>query len=202
MSGPTAGVRVAAGARMAAEIAEQPAALERTLRDLAGPAARVTALAAGRGHLRFVGRGTSDNACVYGRYLAEARAGIPAALAAPSVTTAYDAALPLGDTVVVSGAASRSFEEKKVRHLGRLMGRIPFEPDIDAALANSLIGIAERLTWRQYVLLAVIGQGDSRLPPGEMMTDVHSWTAWGVNHDLTNSATTGTSPARKYTRTG
>lgn len=88
-------------------------------------------------------------------------------------------------------AASRSFEEKKVRHLGRLMGRIPFEPDIDAALANSLIGIAERLTWRQYVLLAVIGQDDSRLPPGEMMTDVHSWTAWGVNHDLTKLSNDG-----------
>ena len=37
----------------------------------------------------LVARGTSDNAAVFGRYLIETSTGIPAALAAPSVTTLY-----------------------------------------------------------------------------------------------------------------
>jgi glucosamine--fructose-6-phosphate aminotransferase (isomerizing) len=42
----------------------------------------------------IVARGTSDHAAVYGQYLLEAYAGLPTALASPSVTTVYGA--PIG----------------------------------------------------------------------------------------------------------
>ena len=39
----------------------------------------------------LVARGSSDNAAIYGRYLLEVAAGVPAGLAAPSVATHYGA---------------------------------------------------------------------------------------------------------------
>ena len=56
-------------------------------------------------------RGSSDNAAIYGRYLLEVVAGVPAALAAPSVATHYRARLDLSDTVVVSVSQSGSTTE-------------------------------------------------------------------------------------------
>jgi len=78
------------GARMAAEMAEQP-------RVLAALAARRGELAA---HVRaalpsapvgivLVARGSSDNAAVFGRYVLELATGRPVALAAPSLVTRY-----------------------------------------------------------------------------------------------------------------
>ena len=90
--------------KMKQEIREQPGALERTLndglrevrnlrRDLERNPPRLVLL---------VARGTSDNACQFGRYLIEIATGIPAALAAPSVTTLYHAPLKLEGVLVVA----------------------------------------------------------------------------------------------------
>ena len=79
--------------RMLEEIRQQPEALEHTLS------------AALRGVEKFkrlvekqrprlvvlVARGTSDNAALFGRYLLEITTGIPVSLAAPSITTLYEA---------------------------------------------------------------------------------------------------------------
>jgi glucosamine--fructose-6-phosphate aminotransferase (isomerizing) len=96
---------------MAAEVAEQPAAVDRTLSALLPRRSQVRQLASGRRHVLFVARGSSDNAAVYGRYLLETHAGVQAGLAAPSVATHYRAALDLSDTVVVSVSQSGSTEE-------------------------------------------------------------------------------------------
>src|SRR5579875_459298 len=80
------------GALMAAEIAEQPAVLERLLRDraqIAEAAARIGAAAP-----RFVliaARGTSDHAGLYAKYLAEVRMELPSGLVSPSTLTVYGA---------------------------------------------------------------------------------------------------------------
>jgi len=87
---------------MAAEIAEQPAAVRRTLDELLPLRDDVAALVRGRRHVLFVARGSSDNAAVYGRYLLETQTPLSAALAAPSVATHYRTRRDLGDTVVVS----------------------------------------------------------------------------------------------------
>ncbi|HEU4975648.1 MAG TPA: SIS domain-containing protein [Baekduia sp.] len=80
------------GARMAAEMAEQP----RVLAELAGRrpdlVARVRAvLPQPLAGIVLVARGSSDNAAIYGRYVLELAAGRPVALAAPSLLTRYGA---------------------------------------------------------------------------------------------------------------
>jgi glucosamine--fructose-6-phosphate aminotransferase (isomerizing) len=52
-----------------------------------------TVVPAGLAGTSFVARGSSDNAAVLGRYLVELAAGRPGALAAPSITTRYHAAV-------------------------------------------------------------------------------------------------------------
>jgi glutamine---fructose-6-phosphate transaminase (isomerizing) len=96
---------------MAREIAEQPAAISRTLDALLPLRSTVAALAARRRHVLFVARGSSDNAAIYGRYLIEVFARRPAGLAAPSVATHYGATLDLSDAVVVCVSQSGETQE-------------------------------------------------------------------------------------------
>jgi glucosamine--fructose-6-phosphate aminotransferase (isomerizing) len=97
--------------QMASEIAEQPAAARRTLDHLVPEQPRLRELASGRRRVLLVARGSSDNAAIYGRYLLEVVAGLPAALAAPSVATHYRARLDLSDSVVVSVSQSGATAE-------------------------------------------------------------------------------------------
>lgn len=97
---------------MAAEIAEQPAALDATLAALLPLREELRRLDAGRREVLFVARGTSDNAGVYGRYLLEAHAGRGASLAAPSLSTHYKVRRDLSDTLVV--AISQSGETTEI----------------------------------------------------------------------------------------
>jgi glutamine---fructose-6-phosphate transaminase (isomerizing) len=96
---------------MAAEIAEQPEAVARTLEALLPARDALRRLAAGRRQLLLVARGTSDNAAAYARYLLEIHAGIGTALAAPSLATHYGVQRDLGDTLVVSLSQSGATEE-------------------------------------------------------------------------------------------
>jgi glutamine---fructose-6-phosphate transaminase (isomerizing) len=88
---------------MLREIAQQPEALERTLR------AEKTGMLRVASRLRkmelrliiLVARGTSDNAALFARYLLEIMSGIPVSLAAPSVHTLYRKKLKLGNALVV-----------------------------------------------------------------------------------------------------
>jgi glutamine---fructose-6-phosphate transaminase (isomerizing) len=96
---------------MASEIAEQPEALTRTLERLLPRRDELRRFAAGRRHVLFVARGTSDNAAVYGRYLVELHTGLGASLAAPSLATHYRIQRDLTDTVVVSVSQSGATEE-------------------------------------------------------------------------------------------
>ena len=88
---------------MLREIAEQPEALDRTLR---AELPRMLRLASflNRRDLRLivlVARGTSDNAALFGRYLLEICTSIPVSLSAPSVHTLYRRKLKLRDALVV-----------------------------------------------------------------------------------------------------
>lgn len=89
---------------MCEEIRQQPAALERTL------AAEWSKAEELRRHFEehpvslvvLAARGTSDNAAQFGRYLLEVLTGIPVSLAAPSVTTLYNAKIQLKNAVVAA----------------------------------------------------------------------------------------------------
>jgi glucosamine--fructose-6-phosphate aminotransferase (isomerizing) len=84
------------------EIVEQPGIVARLTADL-GPfeAAAREARAAGARFVLYAARGTSDNAAVYGKYLATVLAGLPAGLAVPSAATVYDAAIDFRDCLVI-----------------------------------------------------------------------------------------------------
>lgn len=88
---------------MLAEIEQQPAAIERTIkRELKKIERFASKLKANRPRLIvLVARGSSDNAALFGRYLLELSTGIPVSLAAPSVHTLYRAKLDLRETLVI-----------------------------------------------------------------------------------------------------
>ncbi|MBI4875938.1 MAG: SIS domain-containing protein [Acidobacteria bacterium] len=90
--------------KMQDEIRQQPAALERTLRGELRQAERLRARFEKRRPRMIVlaARGTSDNACEFGRYLLEIATGIPVSLAAPSIHTLYETALDYRDLLVVA----------------------------------------------------------------------------------------------------
>ena len=84
------------------EIFEQPDIVARLAADLSPYRDAVTAArAAGARFVLYAARGTSDNAAVYGKYLATIHAGLPAGLAVPSSATVYDTPLDLRDCLVV-----------------------------------------------------------------------------------------------------
>ncbi|MGD7707517.1 SIS domain-containing protein [Microlunatus sp. Y2014] len=100
--------------QMAREIADQPAALSRTLERLLLLRPDIARLAKGRRWLMFIARGSSDNAAVCARYLAEIHGGWNCALAAPSVATLYAESAPkrdLSDTLAIAVSQSGSTQE-------------------------------------------------------------------------------------------
>jgi len=100
----------AAGAQMAAEIVEQPAVLDRVLRE-GLPEARAVAQVLVERAPRFVllaARGTSDHAALYAKYLIEIGHGLPCGLASPSTYTAYGARPDLRDVLVIAVSQSGS----------------------------------------------------------------------------------------------
>jgi glutamine---fructose-6-phosphate transaminase (isomerizing) len=98
---------------MLQEIAEQPAALEKTI---AEERRKVELL--GQSLTRrdidlivLVARGSSDNAALFGRYLLEITTGIPVSLSAPSVHTLYQAKLNLRHALVIGVSQSGEGED-------------------------------------------------------------------------------------------
>jgi glucosamine--fructose-6-phosphate aminotransferase (isomerizing) len=98
---------------MLAEIAEQPAALERTIAEERGKLAKLGTLLKARDLklIVLVARGSSDNAALFGRYLLEITTGIPVSLSAPSVHTIYGAKLKLDHALVVGVSQSGEGED-------------------------------------------------------------------------------------------
>ncbi len=96
--------------QMAREIREQPEAVARTIGALRPLAGQVRALVGDRRHVLLTGRGTSDNAAVYGQYVLSTH-GRLATLASPSLATAYHADLDLSDVVAVGVSQSGNTAE-------------------------------------------------------------------------------------------
>jgi N-acetylglucosamine-6-phosphate deacetylase len=96
---------------MAAEIAEQPEAVARTLDALRPARAELARLGANARHVLFLARGSSDNAATYGRYLCEVHAGRAASLGAPSLATHYRARTDLHGVLAVALSQSGETEE-------------------------------------------------------------------------------------------
>src|SRR3954470_13768234 len=98
---------------MLQEIAEQPSALEKTIREEKTKVARLGAFLKEKDIdlIVLVARGSSDNAALFGRYLLEIATGIPVSLAAPSVHTIYNAQLKLSRALVIGVSQSGEGED-------------------------------------------------------------------------------------------
>lgn len=85
-------------------------------------------------------RGTSDHAAVYGKYVFEVAAGIPVALAAPSVFTVYNKTLKLKNAIVIGISQSGKAEDvlkvlQSANQCGALTVSITNYPDSPLAKA-------------------------------------------------------------------
>src|SRR5712692_11929883 len=98
---------------MLQEIAEQPAALQKTIAEERGKIGRLGQSLKQReiDLIVLVARGSSDNAALFGRYLLEITTGIPVSLSAPSVHTIYGAKLKLEHALVVGVSQSGEGED-------------------------------------------------------------------------------------------
>src|SRR5712691_11486663 len=98
---------------MLQEIAEQPAALRKTIDEERAKVARLGESLKQRDIdlIVLVARGSSDNAALFGRYLLEITTGIPVSLSAPSVHTLYRAKLNLQHALVVGVSQSGAGED-------------------------------------------------------------------------------------------
>ena len=130
---------------MAAEMAEQPDVLARVTARAPADAEAVRAVVprplAG---VVFLARGSSDNAAVFGRYLAELRAGRPAGLAAPSLYTRYHATVDWRGYLVVALSQSGATPEiistcEAMRAGGAVVLGITNEPDSPLADAVDIL---------------------------------------------------------------
>jgi glutamine---fructose-6-phosphate transaminase (isomerizing) len=95
------------------EIAEQPAALLKTIQEERGKTERLGQFLKARDIklIVLVARGSSDNAALFGRYLLELATGIPVSLSAPSVHTLYGAKLSLDRALVIGVSQSGEGED-------------------------------------------------------------------------------------------
>ncbi len=93
---------------MLQEITEQPVILDRTIQAEREKIAKLGTFLRSReiDLIVLAARGSSDNACQFGRYLLEVTTGIPVSLAAPSVSTLYNAKMNLKRALVVGVSQS------------------------------------------------------------------------------------------------
>jgi len=98
---------------MLQEIAEQPAALAKTIAEERTKIERLGQALKQRDLdlIVLVARGSSDNAALFGRYLLEITTGIPVSLSAPSVHTVYHAKLNLKHALVIGVSQSGEGED-------------------------------------------------------------------------------------------
>ena len=141
---------------MLEEIRQQPNVVRRIVEEEFHRAEALAAEVKRRGvaYAYVAGRGTSDNAALYGKYLLEIHHGLPVALAAPAVFTLYDAYPRLGENALVlgisqSGAAPDVIEVvKRARESGALTACITNEPESELAQASEfplLMGAGEEV---------------------------------------------------------
>jgi len=189
---------------MAREIAEIPAAAERLL-------ARADTIAAAADWIRawqprvmvFCGRGSSGHVGVYLRYLFEARLGMLACAAAPSVMTAYDARPDMrGALFVVVSQSGRSPDLIATTKRARMQGAltlaivndanapvareselvIPIEAGPEQAVAATKTVVLSLIAGARLVAILakdeVLTQAIERLPDRLAQALACDWSVW------------------------
>ncbi|MFL6288358.1 MAG: SIS domain-containing protein [Actinomycetes bacterium] len=140
----TQAVSGSAHSQMALEIRQQPEALVATSEALRPRHDDLRRFANGCDRVVLFGRGSSDSAATYGRYLLEILVGIPAAMGAPSVMTLYDARQSLAGTLAIFCSQSGATEEliecsARVQQYGARAVAVTNDPSSPLALACGLV---------------------------------------------------------------
>ena len=165
---------------MAGEMAEQPARMRQLIGHFDEIAERVRAAApVPLDGITMVGRGSSDHAAVYGRYLLETATGKPVSLAAPSLYTLYGLKVDYRGQLVIAVSQSGATPEI-VRTLQALQdgggSGLAITNDPDSALARTAseaidLDIGEeravpatKTVTGQFVALAIIAAALGRVP--------------------------------------
>lgn len=67
-------------------------------------------------------------------------------------------------------AAQREYEEKKVKLYGKLLANLAFKVGIDRGYANFLLGLAQRISYRQLCIISLFGRKEEmpELTPEEL----------------------------------
>ena len=118
---------------MAAEMAEQPAVLERLVARRAAVAGEVRAVIPRRlCGITLVARGSSDNAALYGRYILEMASRRPAGLSAPSIHTLYRSPVEMDGYLAVAISQSGRTPE-----IGTVLRRLREQGARTVAIVNS-----------------------------------------------------------------
>jgi glucosamine--fructose-6-phosphate aminotransferase (isomerizing) len=100
---------------MEKEIFESPAAVAQALEVNNREMPRIAAALREKSSVFFAARGTSDHAAIYGKYLFETLLGMPAGLAAPSVTSVFGRQVDYSHSAVIG--ISQSGEAEDVRRV-------------------------------------------------------------------------------------
>jgi hypothetical protein len=90
--------------------------------------------------------------------------------------------------------AGRTYEESKLPHLAELPIALAFDPEVSPSYAHYLVRIADRLSYRQLLLLQIFN-GDS-LEPGLTDGDVRPDSRTGVGMEMEELARAGLLPIR------
>jgi hypothetical protein len=85
----------------------------------------------------------------------------------------------------VALAVQREAEERKVRHIGFILGNLAFEPNIDRVAGNFFVRLAEDLSYTQMQLLSLVGRkSEAALPSEAKRPPMISWKAASVSRQL------------------
>ncbi|MGD1012062.1 MAG: SIS domain-containing protein [Acidimicrobiales bacterium] len=193
------------GELMRREMDEQPAVLQRVVDSAAETQDRVRAIMPK--HLdgvSLVGRGSSDNAAVLGRYAAEIASHRPAGLAAPSLHTRYDSSVDYSGYVVVGLSQSGTTPEvvatcARLRAHGAVVVAITNDDKSALAAVSDLslstdageeraVPATKTVTAEMALVLVVAGALGDGLPEVAQLRAVPEAVAAVLSDDLTAAA--------------
>ena len=167
---------------MREEILEQPDIVARLAADVSPYLeAAAAARAGGARFALYAARGTSDNACVFGGYLATLCGGLPAGLALPSTATIYRADVDYRSCVVIG--ISQSGETPDV---AEFVARAREAGAFTIALTNHEDSLLARVADRAIAT----GAGEERSVPAtktytsQLAALAMFWAAWSRDHML------------------
>jgi glucosamine--fructose-6-phosphate aminotransferase (isomerizing) len=127
-----------------ARLASRPEAYRAAAGEAGGGPPGARGRASGARFVLYAARGTSDNAAVYGKYLATIVAGLPAGLAVPSAATVYDAEIDFRQCLVI-GISQSGVTPDVTEYVSQARERGAFTVAITNDEDSRLAGAADRV---------------------------------------------------------